>query len=1664
MSGDKPELVLKFSHSLSSNEHIKWGDYIAIDPVVDVHIDKVSDHELRIPVVYGQAYDIILKSGIPSAYGEKTKTIEKISAIVNDQPPRISFNSGGNVLIKTDVLPLPLSAINVEKVDIDIIRIKERAVIARLIPYYYGGGQEISTWQLGDEYGQSIYKGQMDLGLKRNVSITKKIPLQDIIKDHEPGVYIIKVNNSPSGDRASAEQCVLISNLGISSFWGSNVLRLHVHDLKTAMPIPEATVTLYAKNHEILTTIQTNKKGIVSVDGALLRGKNYDRLSLVTVKTKDGEDFNFLRMEAPAFDFSSHGGEGRKPIKNQDLFLYMSRDVFRPGEMVEINGLLRTPKMLANPHIPLVFRINSPNGQKVFQRAVKGDGNGFYTINFQLLDSSLTGPWRVEAFIDPKEDPIAVQSFAVEDFSPARLTLALTPQDPIRLDRKGTLKIAGRFLFGSTAKGLHATGFFDLAASKNPFKEFKDFQFGLEDDPYQPFHFQIPKITLDDNGEAIADLIITEPVKSSKLLEAKVTVQLQEPDGRFATNTTTARVIGENDFFIGIKGPSTNNKEGNEHVIDFDADHVELQVITVDPNGKMKTTQELQYKIIGEDLSYKWFQANSYSSWKFEPVSQDNFLKDGSLSTKKDGPVKLDLDLKGYFYSYRIEITDPKTSITSSLRLHKGYQVDGKKITPDMIPIQLNKNAYDVGDVITAEFTSLFDGHGIICIANNDVLHTKVIEVKKGVNQAKIKVKDSFGVGAYVLVDILRPLKDNQDLRASLLPKRAVGIKWFTVGAKEKTLSLEVKIPPYVRPQENLAVQIKAQELGGKGKTFVQVMVVDEGIHSIAHFTAPNPVEYFLGKQSFGIRMRDLYNSIINPVEGEMGQLRSGGGAGGVGINHTLAAMLSFDTKRKIKIVSMEKKPVQLDKKGEAVVTFKVPQYNGSLTVMVVAYNDTAVGCAQSKVVVRDPIVVELAVPRFLIEGDEATVNIGLFNTKVVDELSVHKDDIDQEKNKSQEMKGNLRLTTANDSLKLNWLTSSASSKKVTDDKSKEYGQTGVVETAINLKANEQQFLPLHIKANRAGEAGVSYELDLEGDKKITADTVEFQIKSMHGPITHHETQWLQPGQEMELTTKLLDNIETRGAVITVTATPHLVQPVASWIRMLMAYPYQCLEQRISRGVVGLVAQSLCPSPSSPIARKNGKNSKKDPQPAIPKAAYDPQLVLQTLSYIAQYQDSDSGGVYFWGRGSCATQEPDLWLSAYAADFIFRAKEQKYNIPVFCYEGLINFLKNQVYTIQNKDLKEWKQADFTGSLYAMYVLLKVEQANPAMVRYARLHWADQIETALGRCLIGAALVKIGDIQGAAIFFDKLLSVNGQDMVGPYGTTLRDYTMMVTLLKEVLKEVPSLKEAQEAFSQIMKVINQQAGNADEGSTQEAAWLLLAAQALLSHDGDHLNMDIMIGDKLHDGVPMVMEKIYPSTLEKKPLVIVNKGNNSVWIGVIAQGASKGPIEAVTDQGISIQRKYYTLNGDIVDVEKDDLKSGEQLVVVISGTIDTPQDFGPKNQILLVDWLPACFEVDSIGSLNIASKTTGSFASNDQSSDEDWLPWRGLSVLEYTQIRDDRLIGCVNMANGVKAFKVAYITRLTYPGIYNLPHSKAEYMFNPKIFGRTNEGKITVKSNTV
>ena len=152
---------------------------------------------------------------------------------------------------------------------------------------------------------------------------------------------------------------------------------------------------------------------------------------------------------------------------------------------------------------------------------------------------------------------------------------------------------------------------------------------------------------------------------------------------------------------------------------------------------------------------------------------------------------------------------------------------------------------------------------------------------------------------------------------------------------------------------------------------------------------------------------------------------------------------------------------------------------------------------------------------------------------------------------------------------------------------------------------------------------------------------------------------------------------------------------------------------------------------------------------------------------------------------------------------------------------------------------------------------------------------------------------------------------------------------------------------------------------------------------------------------------------------------------------------PVAAI-DQGMSVIKKWEVVEGE----QLDDGSIAAGSVVKITLTLATSME---RNYVVVDDPLPAGFEV-----INTQLKTVSESYQKYKPLKLHRHYWGGFNFYE---ILDDRiLVFADNLPAGVHSF--VYLCHALTAGDFNMPATKAEEMYTPEVFGRTNDEEIVIR----
>ena len=206
-------------------------------------------------------------------------------------------------------------------------------------------------------------------------------------------------------------------------------------------------------------------------------------------------------------------------------------------------------------------------------------------------------------------------------------------------------------------------------------------------------------------------------------------------------------------------------------------------------------------------------------------------------------------------------------------------------------------------------------------------------EVKPGTNQIKLSVGRDWGNGAYVVATLRRPL----DAAAKRMPGRAIGVQWFSIDRKARTLALDLELPAVLRPNSQLRIPVKVAGLASGEEARVIVAAVDVGILNLTNYKPPAPDEYYLGQRRLTAEIRDLYGQLIDGMQGTRGQIRTGGDSDGGALEGSPPVQ---------KPLALYSGIVTVKPDGSAEIVFDIPAFAGTARVMAIAWTRDKLGHA----------------------------------------------------------------------------------------------------------------------------------------------------------------------------------------------------------------------------------------------------------------------------------------------------------------------------------------------------------------------------------------------------------------------------------------------------------------------------------------------------------------------------------------------------------------------------------------------------------------------------------------------------------------------------------------------------------------------------------------------
>jgi alpha-2-macroglobulin len=1534
-----PRICVQFSEPLAAGEGADASAFVSVGPDGNYAVEAEGNQLCIDGVGHGRRYSVNVRSGLPSAEGEALPRSVSLDIYVPDRAPSVRFLGNAYVLPAGGEASIPLVSVNAETIEAEVLRVGDRQ-----LAHAIGDGSflaqlyQYQTQEIAERTGESVWKGTVEVARSLNREVTTAVPVSEMVPELKPGAYLMVARAANEKDNwgPAATQWFVVSDLGLSTLAAQDGLHVFVRSLGSAGPVAGVELRLVAANNEILGHAETDVDGYARFAGGLIRGKAGSAPALIAAEAPQG-DYNLLDLTRPALDLTDRGVEGRAPPGPLDVYLTTERGIYRAGEPVHVTALVRDSQANAVAGAPLTAILTRPDGVEQTRFALRAEALGGAYARVDLPANAMRGAWRLGVHADPEAPPLAQATFLVEDFQPERLDFELTADTEI-VDPAAPpeIALAARFLYGQPAAGLSVEGEVVVRRAESV-AAFPGYRFGLDDDVFEALREPLDEAETDEEGRAALTLALPALPATSRPLEAGINIRVVDPGGMPVERNLTLPVAAERPR-IGVRPLFEEAVEENSEAA--------FQVIAVAPDGERLALEEVSWTLVHIDRRFQWYQADG--RWDYEAIESRSRVADGTIALS-EAPARI--AVRPEWGAYALELRDPTgRALPASVRFEAGWYVEAKAAdTPEALRLSLDKPRYRIGETARVHIESREPGIAQVMVLDDRVVDVRTVEVPEGGADIDIPVTRDWGPGAYVTAALYRPM----DLAARRMPARALGLAWAEVDPGDRRLAVALDLPEAARPREPFEVTVALENVARGEEVYVTLAAVDLGILNLTRYEAPAPDTYYFGQRRLGAEIRDVYGQLIDRMQGARGRVRSGGDA----------PLARFEGPPPTEtLVALHSGIIRVGEDGAASVTFDMPDFNGTVRVMAMAWSREGVGHATADVLVRDPLVVSLSRPSFLAPGDGSRLLIDLATT--------------------EESEGPVTLSVA----------ALSGAVRLAD---------GQVTRELELARGERREVRVPLDAVSVGQGEVSIALTLADgtrlEKRATVAVRDNRPENVHATFVT-----LAPGGSLRLGQDTLAGFLPGSAVVDLSVSGAGRLNLPAIVGALDRFPYGCTEQIASRALPLVYLDEV-----TLAAGLRG-------DPAVRKR------VEEAISGVLANQ-SATGGFGLWGPGG-----DDLWLDAYIADFLTRARRHGFAVPDAGFDRAIDNLRNRLAYVPDFDRGGEDIA------YALYVLAANGRAAIGDLRYYAETKLDAFATPLAKAQIGAALALYGDKAGAdAVFrraaFELRDESDDRRWRPDYGSGLRDAAAVLTLASETGTDAVDLAALSDR-------VEARRVAAPYTSTQEDAWTLLAAHALIRRAAA---TQLAIDGQAVDGP--LFRSFTASEIEAQP-GIENRGAQPVEVAVTVTGISETP-EPAGGNFYAIDRAYYTLEGEPADSSA--IAQGERLVAVL--TVSSQESRAAR--LIVNDPLPAGLAIDNPHLLR-----SGEVAA---------LEWLDLpQETAHVEFRADRFVAALDRGDSdASRFQLAYIVRAVAPGRFAHPAAVVEDMYRPERRARTATGAVEV-----
>ncbi|MFN8237044.1 MAG: MG2 domain-containing protein [Chitinophagales bacterium] len=906
-----------------------------------------------------QTYEVYVTKNVIGIFGGKLNSDYAEDVSFGEIAPQIKFeHEKAGYLGSKGSKNVSILLTKTEKVKVTVYKIFQNNIYA-----FNNRGTE---WGYSDEYnnetdnytyhdyqyyetegfGEKIYEKNYKTSDLKDYGHSKllNIDFEDKLKAFK-GIYIVKVEDN---DRVWLQDSKIISlsDIGLIVKQSKNAVHVFVNSILNTEPLKNIEVTVVSTSNQELGKIKTDKDGYATYE--IPDAYKDFRIGMITAASEDS-DFNYVLYNNTHVDNTRFDVGGKRlNAANYDAYIYGERSIYRPGEVIHLNTIIRTNDWNLPGEMPVKAKLLLPSGKefKVFKNVL--DAQGAFETTIPIGTNAVTGVYSFLVFTG-NDVLLASKNIMIEEFMPDRIKVDVkTDKEEYLPTEKVQTSLNATNYFGPPAANRNYEVNFSLEKNTFSAKEFERYNFSVS--KYAEYLSVVRNGQTDALGNAAETFDIPAEYKETGLLKGRILATVFDETGRAVNRVKTFDVFTQ-DVFYGVK--TDNDFFSTKQLI-------KIPVVALDKKGKPLTTQSAHVQIIRrkwETVLQKSDGQLKYVSQKKEEVIENKYVTIRGASShyaftaKESGDYEFrigapnsDSYVSYYFYAYGWGDT-----YSSSFEVNNEGKID----------ITLDKDKYLIGDKAKVLLKMPFDGKVLVTVERDKIMEHFYLKSDNKSASFNLKLEDKHVPNAYISATLIKP-NTNDGMPLTV----AYGYAPVVVENPDNKIAIDVQCVSETRSKTRQTIKIKS-----KPNTEMTIAVVDEGILALNNQKSPDPYAYFYTKRALEVEMYTIYPYLFPEITS------LGGGFDDIG------KRINPLTNKRVRLVSNWSGIIKTNTFGNAEYTFDIPQFSGSLRVMAVAWDGKKFGAAEKNIKVADPIVISAGIPRFVAPNDALTIPVTVSNT-----------------------------------------------------------------------------------------------------------------------------------------------------------------------------------------------------------------------------------------------------------------------------------------------------------------------------------------------------------------------------------------------------------------------------------------------------------------------------------------------------------------------------------------------------------------------------------------------------------------------------------------------------------------------------------------------------------